>query len=78
MTGPGLPCLSSLGRLWASLSVPTSPPSGARTRASAENKTFGLAQVRQTQVVIPGALLTRGSNVNTSQLGRCLQWNKLL
>ena len=79
MTGPGLPALSSLGRLWTSLSLPTSPPPGARTRASAENKTLGLAQLRQTQLVIPGAalvLVSRGSN-NTREVARCLLWRKL-
>ena len=77
MTGPALPALWSLGRLWTSLSVPTSPPSGARTLASAENKMLGLAQLRHTQLVIPGALVTRGSTVNSREVGRCLRWYKL-
>ena len=77
MTGPALPALSSLGRLWSSLSLPTSPPSGARIWASAENNTLGLAQLRHTQLVIPGALVTRGNTVISRKLGRCLQWNKL-
>ena len=73
MTGPAVPALSSLGRLWSSLSLPTSPPSGDRTRASAEKRMLGLAQLRHTQLVIPGALLTRGSRVTIREEMRCLQ-----
>ena len=73
MTGPAVPALSSLGRLWSSLSLPTSPPSGARTRASAEKRMLGLAQLRHTQLVIPGALLTRGSRLSRREGRRFLK-----